>query len=412
VWLGVILCCTVLVAYLDRVNVSVLIAAPGFLQEMGLKNNPVGQGLLMSLFLMAYGIGNVVLGPVADRLGPRKAMSVALFSWTIPMAAGALTRTLSVLYASRLVLGAGEAMHYPMQSSFVKNWYPREERAKANAAWLFGQMIGPGLAMPLFAWVIAAFGWRASFWLCAFLGMVILPVIWFGTRDLPEQHKGVNQAELEHILQGRALTAEGTGKTMQARSVLQNYGILLKNPDFICCSLTYWASNTMWWGMMSWMPQYLKVARGFSWTKMGFFSALPFFVGLLGLISSGVVSDKLRRAAPLNCIGLAGCATFIGLGAIVHNNNLSAYLLACAFFFKGVSTPMAWTLLQTFVPSRMIGQAAGLQNGSSNLIGALSPLAVGFLIAVTGTYTAGLFYMVGFGLFGAAVGLYLVAKKY
>ena len=62
----------------------------------------------MSLFLMAYGIGNVVLGPLADRLGPRKAMTIALFSWTLPMTAGALTRTLSVLYTSRLVLGAGK----------------------------------------------------------------------------------------------------------------------------------------------------------------------------------------------------------------------------------------------------------------------------------------------------------------
>jgi sugar phosphate permease len=103
---------------------------------------------------------------------------------------------------------------------------------------------------------------------------------------------------------------------------------------------------------------------------------------------------------------------FIGLGAIVPNNSLSACLLACAFFFKGISVPMAWTLLQTFEPAKMIGQAAGLQNGSSNLVGALSPLAVGVLIALTGTYTAGLFYMVGLGLFGALVGLYLVVKKY
>jgi sugar phosphate permease len=339
-------------------------------------------------------------------------MTIALFSWTLPMTAGALTRTLSVLYGSRLILGAGEAMHYPMQSSFVKNWYPRQERAKANSAWLFGQMIGPGLAMPLFAWVVAAYGWRASFWLCAILGVIILPVIWFGTRDLPEQHKGVNKAELEHIRKGRTLESEGTGKALQSASALQNYVILLKNPDFICCTLTYWASVTMWWGMMSWMPQYLKVARGFSWAKMGFFSALPFFVGLVGLIVAGVLADRLRKAALLNCIGLAGCALFIGLGAVVHNNNLSACLLALAFFFKGVSVPMAWTLLQTFVPAKMIGQAAGLQNGSSNLIGSLSPLAVGFLISVTGAYTAGLFYMVGFGLFGATAGLYLVAKKY
>jgi sugar phosphate permease len=168
----------------------------------------------------------------------------------------------------------------------------------------------------------------------------------------------------------------------------------------------------MWWGMMSWLPQYLKVARGFSWAKMGFFSSLPFFVGLLGLISAGIIADRLKKAGMMNCIGLAGCATFIGLGALVHNNNLGACLIAVAFFFKGVSVPMAWTLLQSFTPANMIGQAAGLQNGSSNLIGSLSPVIVGFLIAATGTYTAGLMFLMAFGYLGAVAGFFLVLRKY
>src|SRR5271169_201823 len=78
VWLAFLLSFTLLVAYLDRVNVSVAIASPRFLEDMGLKNNPVGQGLLMSFFLVAYGLGNVLLGPLGDRLGPRKAMTIAL----------------------------------------------------------------------------------------------------------------------------------------------------------------------------------------------------------------------------------------------------------------------------------------------------------------------------------------------
>jgi sugar phosphate permease len=163
---------------------------------------------------------------------------------------------------------------------------------------------------------------------------------------------------------------------------------------------------------MSWLPQYLRVARGFSWAKMGFFSSLPYCFGLLGLICAGVVADWLKRAAVINCVGLAGCAFFIFLAAMVHSSYLSAGLLCVALFFKGVSIPMAWTLLQTFIPAHMIGQAAGLQNGSSQLVGALSPMIVGFLIGVTGTYTAGLMYLVGFGFLGAACGFFLVLKKY
>jgi sugar phosphate permease len=412
VWLLAILALTVLVAYLDRVNVSVLIAFPHFLEEMGLKNNPVGQGLLMTFFLVAYGLGNILLGPVGDRLGPRKTMCVALVSWTVPLLAAAMARTVSMLYAAMLVLGLGEALHYPMLIAFVKNWFPREERGKANSSWLLGQMIGPALGMACFALIIAAYGWRAIYWLCAILSMVSIPLVWFFTADRPAQHRWINNAELEHITQGQTQDAAQRDKGVQSDTTWRNFAALIKNPDFCCSAFAFWASASMWWGIMSWLPQYLRVARGFTWAKMGFFSSLPYIFGLVGLISAGVVADRLKRAAPLNCVGLAGCALFIGLGAIVHNSYLSACLLCVALFFKGVSIPMAWTVLQAFVPANMIGQAAGLQNGSAQLVGSLSPMIVGFLIGATGAYTAGLMYLVAFGFLGAGCGFYLVLRKY
>jgi len=317
-----------------------------------------------------------------------------------------------MLYAAMLVLGLGEALHYPMVIAFVKNWFPREERGKANSSWLLGQMIGPALGMACFALIIAACGWRAIYWLCAILSMVSLPLVWFFTADRPAQHRWINNAELEHITREPAQDAAQREKGAHSDTPWRNFAALLKNPDFCCSAFAYWASASMWWGIMSWLPQYLRVARGFSWAKMGFFSSLPYIFGLLGLISAGVIADRVKRAAPLNCLGLAGCALFIGLGALVHNSYLSAGLLCVALLFKGVSIPMAWTVLQAFVPAGMIGQAAGLQNGSAQLVGSLSPMIVGFLIGATGTYTAGLMYLVVFGFLGAACGFFLVLRKY
>jgi sugar phosphate permease len=412
VWLALVLAFVVLVAYLDRVNVSLLIAFPRFLEEMGLKGNPVGQGLLMTFFLISYGLGNVLLGPIGDRLGPRKAMSIALVTWAAPLMVAANAKTITVLYASMFVLGAGEALHYPMQIALVKNWFPRQERGKANSTWLLGQMIGPALGMSCFSMVLAGYGWRAIYWLCAILSMAAVPLIWFVIRDRPDQHPWVNKAELDYIKKGLTADATPKEKGVQTGSALQNYLELIKSPDFCCSAISFWASVSMWWAIMSWMPQYLRVARGFSWAKMGVFSTLPFIFGLIGLISAGVIADKLKRAAVINCVGLAGCAAFLFLAAIVPNNYLCAALLCVALYFKGVSLPMAWTVLQAFIPAHKMGQAAGLQNGSSQLVGALSPMLVGFLIRATGTYTAGLMYPVVFGFVGTACAYYLVTKKY
>lgn len=412
VWLAAIISFTLFVAYLDRVNVSVLLASPHFLEEMGLRNNPVGQGLVMTLFLITYGIGNVLLSPIGDRLGPRKTMLLSIAWWIVPVLMGGMARTVGMLYLSRLLLGAGEGVHMPTLVSFVKNWFPQHERGKANSAWLFGLMVGPGIAMPLFAVVVASLGWRASFWLCALLGVVALPLVWFFTADYPAQHKFVNRTELEYIVDGQEADKAHKGKVDATTTPWQSFLLLIKNPDFCVCTFSCCASLSMWWGILSWLPQYLRVARGFSWAKTGFFSSLPFALGILGLLCAGVVADKLKKTAVINCIGLGGCALFILLGALVHNAYLSACLIAVALFFKGVCVPMAWTLLQTFVPANIMNQAAGLQNGSSQLVASLSPVAVGFLIGSSGNYAAGLMYLVVFGFFGMAAGFYLVIKGY
>lgn len=67
-----ILFITLLIAFIDRVNVSVLAADPKFLADMGITGNTVKIGLLMTLFLIAYGISNAIMGPIGDKLGPKK----------------------------------------------------------------------------------------------------------------------------------------------------------------------------------------------------------------------------------------------------------------------------------------------------------------------------------------------------
>ena len=71
------------VAYLDRANVSVLIADSHFTQALGIAGDKSVQGLLMTAFLLFYGIASFFIGPVIDRLGPRKVLVYNLVLWAI-----------------------------------------------------------------------------------------------------------------------------------------------------------------------------------------------------------------------------------------------------------------------------------------------------------------------------------------
>ncbi len=70
VFLVIILFITLLFSFLDRINMSVLLADTTFLSELGIKNDTVKMGLLMSVFLIIYAASNVVLSPLGDLLGP------------------------------------------------------------------------------------------------------------------------------------------------------------------------------------------------------------------------------------------------------------------------------------------------------------------------------------------------------
>ncbi len=397
---------TLLVAYLDRVNVSVLVADPSFLEDMGIASDPVRKGLLMTLFLLAYGAANVLLSPLGDLVGPRKAMSLSVVLWGVALVVGGLSGSFSVMAASRVGLGVGEGMHWPMQSKYVKHWFPPSERGKANSAWLIGLMVGPAVAMPFFAWVIGAVGWRQSFFVLAALGLVPLALLWFLTTDHPHQHTAVNRAELEHIRAGLRAEADANhdGFLAAARSVLVDWRFWLLTTFYSCFA-------SVWWGTMTWLPSYLKAERGFSWSAMGVWAAVPYLLGAASIVLVGFLTDRVGRHAWFAAGAMLGAAAGIFLGAVVADDTASAVLIALGIASISVGLPATWTLLQQIVPARAVGAGAGAMNGIANGLSALAPVAVGWVISATGGYLGGLMFLVGAALVGFACMAVLVAKR-
>ncbi len=406
-----VLMVTITIAYADRVNVSVLAASDVFLREMGVKGHPMQIGMLMTLFLFAYGISNVCLSFLGDIFGPRKIMFAAILLWAVSMLFGGVATTFTAILASRVLLGLGEGMHHPMQSSFIKKWFPPKERGKANAAWGVGMSIAPAMSMPIFTWIIAAFGWRSSFYTCAVVSLIPLYLIWFHTTDTPRQHKRVNTAELQYIEEGLAQEAKKeqapSGETLwaSAKLVIKNYRVWLLTAYWSCYLICFW-------GILMWLPSYLKSARGFSWAQMGMLSSVPFIVSVCTKAFGGWASDRVGRSAPF-CVGaMLAVAAGVYSAAVVHSNIASAVCLTIGFGCTGFGLPTCWSLMQGLVPAKSISLAAGGINGICNGISSASPAIIGFFISVTGSYSGGLFFVVGAALVGAASVLVLALQGY
>jgi len=409
--IGVVLMLTSLVAFADRVNVAVLLADNVFLTEMGIAGQPVQMGLLMTYFLVAYGLSNFMLGPVCDYLGPRKAMMTAVFLWAVSMVLGGIAASFTLMLAARVILGLGEGLHYPNQGIFVKNWFPPTERGKANAAWQSGVMLGPIIAMPLFAWIITASGWRGGFFTLAAVGLVPIFLLWKYVTDTPRQHKKINQAEIDYI--ENALKAEAAQKSqVEVASLGQRLSTFITNYRFWVLLIHYICMACIWWGMMTWLPSYLKTARGFSWSAMGMLSALPYVLSLITMWGCGQWADKIGRRAPFAAVGFFVAAAAIYGGAYVPDNMTSAILLSIGVSGIAVTLSGSHSILQSIVPATSVGTATGVFNGIANGISAFSPVAIGYIIGATGSFVGGLLFLVTLAFIGAMAMLVLAVQKY
>ena len=399
------------VAYLDRVNVSVLAANNLFLADMGIKGQPLKIGMMMSVFLAVYGVANVILSPLGDSWGPRKAMMVSIALWCVSLIMGGMAGSFAVLIASRIVLGIGEGFYYPMQPLFVKSWFPPQERGRANASWVVGQSVAPAIAMPFFAYIIGTFGWRQSFHLATVLTLVPLYLFWFHTTDTPRANKRINQLELRHIEEGLAKEQQD-GSALVKEPWWQRTRLFVFNYRYWLLVYWYMSMNFMYWGLVSWLPSYLRSARGFSWAQMGWLASLPFILTVITKALNGWINDRIGRSAPLLCLAVFLGGICIYFAAIVPGKYPSALLLACAFGTTSMATSVAWTLLQGFVPRKSLSTAAGAMNGIATGVSSISPALIGFVIGVTGKYEGGLFVLVGAGMVAAAATAILVFQKY
>lgn len=411
--IAAILLVVVFFSFIDRVNISVLIVDNAFLTYMGIVGQSVQKGLLMTFFLIPYGFGNVLLGPLGDAWGPRKAMSLACVGWVISLIIGGLATTFAVVLFARIILGLCEGMHFPMQSTYVKAWFPPQERGKANAIWSVGMSIAPAIAMPFFAWLIYYTGWRESFFVLAGLGLVPLAAIWFLAPDRPTQSKWVNESERTYILEGLRHETEEEAKQQKGKTGFwDGVRAFAGNYNFWLLVFYYVVHTSVFWGMTTWLPSYLKEARGFSWAAMGALSSLPFVVMIVSKMLSGYLCDKLGRQAPLLLIAMVGTAVGISLGAEVSDKWTCAVFLALAMGCLGLGAPASWTLLQKLAPAKGVSTGAGIMNGVGNGLSSLAPLAIGLFISITGSYSGGLYYLVGCCALSAVATLILTLRKY
>jgi sugar phosphate permease len=374
-----LLCLMYFIAYIDRVNISV--AAPALRHELGL--TPIQLGFVFSAFAYPYAGMQIVGGWLSDRFGPRRVLAMLSLLWASATIMTGLSWSVASLVVFRLLVGAGEGGAFPTATRAFTFWLPVRERGFAQGVTHSFARLGGAITPPLVLAIVARYGWREAFYVLGAASLAWTAVWLAAFRDTPGEHPWVTAAELAEIDLVRQPAGAARQPTPWRRIVSRMW--LVTFVDF-CYGWSLWV-------FLTWLPSYLKDARGFDLKQLALFTALPLLAGVVGDTLGGVLSDtvyrrtgnlKLARRALL-IVGLGGALVFILPVVGTSDAMVAVALLSASFFFLELTNAVLWSL-PLDIAGAYAGTAGGMMNTGFGVAGMISPVAFGYLIQTTGSY--------------------------
>ena len=380
-----------MINYLDRTLLG--IAAPAVSQE--LRIDPVTMGVVFSAFSWTYVLAQVPGGIFLDRFGNRKTYFLALSIWSLITMLHSASVGLKSLLVLRLGLGMSQAPCFPANCRVVTTWFPQQERARASATFILGQYLGLACFSPLLFWILDSFGWRTLFTLIGLVG-ILFSIVWWALYRDPVLAKGVSQSELDYIVAGGGMGGDGTERV---QFTWANVGRLFRFRQITGTIIGRFSGNTVLVFFITWYPTYLATERHMGWIKIGFSSAIPFIAAAFGVLFGGWVSDRcLKKTGSANVArklpiitGLL-MTTFIVGANYVSSDWAVILFMAIAFFGQGMAG-LSWALVSDVAPRKMIGLTSSLINFFTNLAGIITPMVIGYIISITGSFFHALTYI-------------------
>jgi MFS family permease len=340
------------------------------LQEFSISTRTAG--MLGSLTLAASGLGGVLFGVIADRMGRRRAMIGSILIYSIFTGLCGLAQTVSQLAVFRFVLGLGMGGEWTSGAALVSETWPDKHRGKAVAWMQSGWAIGYAAAAIVVGLVLPRFGWRVVF----LIGLLpALLTLWI--------RRHVEESEI-----WLASQREPARTRPSARDVF--FGRFASTTML----LTFLSLTTVfaYWGLSLWVPAYLSLpvtrgGLGLS-TSMTTLLVVTMQVGtFLGYVSFGYVSDAFGRRKSFVTYMLVAAVLILVYSAIKSIPLLLVVGPLVAFFGTGLFSGFGAITAEIY-PTAVRAIAQGFTLNMGRLGSAAAPFVVGSLAETHGFGTA------------------------
>jgi MFS transporter, AAHS family, vanillate permease len=382
----VIVICTVL-NMIDGFDVlSMPFTAPAIAKQWGVE--PGALGVLLSAGLAGMSMGSLFLSPLADLIGRRAMVNLALLIVSTGMFAAAAAQGIWDLAAYRFLTGLGIGIVLSAGNTLLAEYSPSRWRDLSISAMVVGYPAGVIAGGFIAAWLIDHHGWRSAF---AFGGACSALVLPFSLLYLPES--------LDFLLSGKTKNGLARVNAVLARfhhapldrlpeiapedrATKAVVGVFdtqfLPGTILICTS--FFMLMLSFYFVLSWTTKNL-VDLGFTQSEGIFASILLSAGGIAGGLSFGYIASKWHaRSTVPYMLGLLFLA-IVGYGA-VHEGLVPVMTGAfVAGFFMHASMCGLYIIVPQIYPARVRNTGTGLAIGFGRMGAVVGPYLGGLLIA-------------------------------
>jgi predicted MFS family arabinose efflux permease len=270
----------------------------------GLGIDTVRAGILITAYMIPFGVFQLVFGPLADRFGKRQVVTGAMVAFTLGTALCAVAANVTSLAVFRALTGVFAASVMPISLALIGDLFPMEERQTAIGTFMGISFLGQGLSMAIGGTVAYLLSWRGVFAAYSGLSAVATVLLLVAGAKVPSRRNPESR-------------------------VLAPYARLLARPASVLVYLVVLGEGILIIGSFSYLGAFIFTTFGFDNLVIGLIMSAFGLMAVLAGRSSGALAARLGRRTLLGA-GLAAAALADTLilartaGAGVHVRALDA----------------------------------------------------------------------------------------
>ena len=387
--------------YADKAVLGII--AQPLADELGLKSSQIG--LVGSLFFLTFTIGGFFAGALNRWLTLRWALAVLALCWAAAMLPVVAVAAFAVLVISRLFLGLAEGPSSALLHTAAYSWHPPARRGLPSALLAGAASIAKIAIAPILALITVGLGWRAAL-VCLSIAGILWCVVWLLVwREGPYTKVSDETAADETAAEEEASDQPGAS-TLVAEEPRVPWRRILLSRSFVFGALLVMSVYALVTVVLTWLPSYFEVGLGYSRVTAGSMFALPSLVGLVLMLISSTLGDRMiatgtssrivRVVVP--SIGVLICGVLLVALPSISTPIVAVLVVSVGYGFAAIVFPLLNAAISEICPPRQMAGTLGFFLAAMAIGGLVAPYATGLIVDAAENPAAG--YALAFEILG------------